>query len=218
MIPKTTCSISTNDQDRSRFWKEAQSLSNEPVENWKDIKKISNRDWFRNWSTCAEPMPPLKKINIYCVQETGRKSSASWSTPSVNWLCCDTESQHQSIELHPRVRRCRNLPLLGWSPNQLTAKGLLWQGLCSITPCIDFCKVWCMEKGISGIARQSSQGPPELFSFLLTFHLDFVSFLKDCAFLFVQASQYFQCPSKTDSQRLAPDFGYSLKAWASKSS
>tara|TARA_A100001015_G_scaffold305736_1_gene398907 strand:+ start:285 stop:530 length:246 start_codon:yes stop_codon:yes gene_type:complete len=73
-----------------------------------------------------------------------------------------------------------------------------------------------MEKGISGIARQSSQGPPEFFSFLLTFHLDFVSFLKDCSFLFVQAFQYFRCPSKIDSQRLTPDFDYTLKAWASK--
>ena len=43
-----------------------------------------------------------------------------------------------------------------------------------------------MEKGISGIARQSSQGLPELFSFLITFHLDFISFLKDRASLTAQ--------------------------------
>ena len=47
-----------------------------------------------------------------------------------------------------------------------------------------------MEKGISGIARQSSEGLRKLFSFLLTFHLDFISFLDDVAVSYVCIAQY----------------------------
>ena len=73
-----------------------------------------------------------------------------------------------------------------------------------------------MEKGISGIARQSSQGPPEFFSFLLIFHLDFVSFLKDCASLFanfLESSDIFQ-----KLIRRIMTFGSepTLRAWAKK--
>ena len=53
-----------------------------------------------------------------------------------------------------------------------------------------------MEKGISGIARQSSQGLPELFSFLITFHLDFISFLKDRSSLTAQIARNTHNPAK----------------------